>query len=853
MKQNKLFKLWLLAVILFACSGMTWGTTVNYAMSSLGLDNGIVTGTGSYTVDAVISISFEKNSAATVPTYYTADGVRLYQNATKGGSMKISVANGYKITDVVVTRAGTAGVGPAGYSIDNTTEAGTFADGTVTNSINSINATSYVEYYSKGTSSGTRTYIASIAVTYTSGSSTPTVATPSFSPGTGNYLTTQNVIITTATEGATIRYTTNGAEPTETSTEYTTPIVVSSTTTLIAKAFKAGMDPSAVAAATYSFPVQVANIAGFLATSETGNVAISGPVTVVYQNGQNLYVQDASGSLLVYGSTGKTFVNGDQLTGLMGIRDVYGGSPQMTNPVAPDATSGSAVSPLSFDLSGVTTSDLAKYVKVENVQFTADVTFSTSTAVNGTLVAPAGFTVRDNFRLGGSVLAAKNYDIIGFISYFNGTAQLFPVSITEVATTTPSITATPTSLDFGSVDIGAVSAVKTVTVTGTNLTAAPAYSVNNTEFSVTGALTTAGGILTVTYTPAAAGAGNGIITISGDDKTATVNLSGTGVIAPLDAPIAVSATSVSQSGFTANWGAVTGATGYEINVYTKEVGGDSEVLSQEFTWTENGTGGNDDLWSGSIAGSTKDIATDIPGWTFTSAYKGNNCIKMGAGSTQGVLTTPALGISGNATLTFRAAAWNGTNEQTELLLEISGGGTLDQTSVAMVKGAFTDYTVAITGATAETKITFKGKQASNSRFFLDDVLVSGSAVAITHISGSPFTSATTSQTVSGLNNSLSYYYSVIAVRGEEKSPVSNEIGPISILTGLADVRVDALAWTSSGKVMLNASAGEVIEIFNVAGQKVVSRPAVDGLNSVDVSAKGVVIVKVNNRISKVIL
>ena len=322
MKQNKLFKLWLLAVILFACSGMTWGTTVNYAMTSLGLANAQVTGTGSYTVDAVISISFAQNNAGTPPTYYSADGVRLYQNATKGGSMKISVATGYKITDVVVTRAGTAGDGPAGYSIDNTTEAGTFADNTVTNSINSINATSYVEYYSKGTSSTTRTYIASIAVTYTSGSSTPTVATPSFSPGTGNYLTTQNVIITTATEGATIRYTTNGAEPTETSTEYTTPIAVSSTTTFIAKAFKAGMDPSAVATATYSFPVQVANIAGFLATSETGNVAISGPVTVVYQNGQNLYVQDASGSLLVYGSTGKTFVNGDQLTGLMGIRGV---------------------------------------------------------------------------------------------------------------------------------------------------------------------------------------------------------------------------------------------------------------------------------------------------------------------------------------------------------------------------------------------------------------------------------------------------------------------------------------------------------------------------------------------------
>ena len=53
--------------------------------------------------------------------------------------------------------------------------------------------------------------------------------------------------------------------------------------------------------------------------------------------------------------------------------------------------------------------------------------------------------------------------------------------------------------------------------------------------------------------------------------------------------------------------------------------------------------------------------------------------------------------------------------------------------------------------------------------------------------------------------------------------------------------------------MLNASAGETIEVFNIAGQKIFNRPAVDGLNSISVNAKGVVIVKANNRISKVIL
>ena len=93
-----------LAALVVLGSGVASGTTVNYAMTSLGKGNGVAIGTGSYTVDAVISISFAQNSSGTAPTYYSSDGARLYQNATKGGSIKISVASGYKITDVVVTR-----------------------------------------------------------------------------------------------------------------------------------------------------------------------------------------------------------------------------------------------------------------------------------------------------------------------------------------------------------------------------------------------------------------------------------------------------------------------------------------------------------------------------------------------------------------------------------------------------------------------------------------------------------------------------------------------------------------------------------------------------------------------------
>lgn len=77
-----------------------------------------------------------------------------------------------------------------------------------------------------------------------------TVATPVIQPGTGTYSTTQTVSLTTTTSSATIRYTTNGTEPTESSILYASPFQISATTTIKAKGYKSGMNPSQTAQAT---------------------------------------------------------------------------------------------------------------------------------------------------------------------------------------------------------------------------------------------------------------------------------------------------------------------------------------------------------------------------------------------------------------------------------------------------------------------------------------------------------------------------------------------------------------------------------------------------------------------------
>jgi len=96
----------------------------------------------------------------------------------------------------------------------------------------------------------------------------PVVATPQISPNGGNHVGSVQVTITSSTGGADIRYTTNGNTPTSSSTQYSSSITLTSTTTIKAKAFKSGIDPSGVATA--SFTITVDNAAPKITSVSTG-------------------------------------------------------------------------------------------------------------------------------------------------------------------------------------------------------------------------------------------------------------------------------------------------------------------------------------------------------------------------------------------------------------------------------------------------------------------------------------------------------------------------------------------------------------------------------------------------------
>ncbi|MDF2801685.1 MAG: hypothetical protein K0S61_1588 [Anaerocolumna sp.] len=106
-----------------------------------------------------------------------------------------------------------------------------------------------------------------------------TVAAPVFSPNGGTYSTAQSVTVSCSTNGATIRYTTNGSVPTSSSPIYAGAINVAATQTIKACAFKTGMVDSQVVSSTYTISA-VAQVTAPIFTPASGNYSTSQNVTI---------------------------------------------------------------------------------------------------------------------------------------------------------------------------------------------------------------------------------------------------------------------------------------------------------------------------------------------------------------------------------------------------------------------------------------------------------------------------------------------------------------------------------------------------------------------------------------------
>ena len=83
--------------------------------------------------------------------------------------------------------------------------------------------------------------------------------------------------------------------------------------------------------------------------------------------------------------------------------------------------------------------------------------------------------------------------------------------------------------------------------------------------------------------------------------------------------------------------------------------------------------------------------------------------------------------------------------------------------------------------------------------------------------------------------------------------IRNLIGNTLIATDISITDTPLEVFVNNGKVIFNAKTDEIVEIYNSVGQKLIQKLTIGGINTIPVSTRGVLLVKMGSRISKVIM
>ena len=165
------------------------------------------------------------------------------------------------------------------------------------------------------------------------------------------------------------------------------------------------------------------------------------PVTAVYHSGNQLYIKDNSGFMLVYGHLDNSYNNGDQLNGIAGNWTIYNGMTEMV-PIAltfGEATPGTPVEPELITIEEIDQSMIHNYLRMENCTIDS---IAGSNGRNFTLTDETGeIIMRLNFNevtIGEDFDYDATYNVEGFLAYYkksDGTVeqlQFYPNLIEKV-------------------------------------------------------------------------------------------------------------------------------------------------------------------------------------------------------------------------------------------------------------------------------------------------------------------------------------------------------------------------------------------------------------------------------------
>lgn len=240
-----------------------------------------------------------------------------------------------------------------------------------------------------------------------------------------------SVKITCATADVAIYYSIDGVDPVvgAANTElYTEPFVLTGSFVIKAIAVKEG-ESSAVASKTMTFISTLT--CGSANTLNANERCYLSAVQVVYINGANIYVQDHTGSTLIYSTSDLGVAVGDSIIGFGGIMSPYHNLPELKPFVRADELTiihgeQPEVQKI-YDVPNLAMVNI--YAKFMNVSVEGEFT-----AAKSNLDATMGeklFVLRNNFQVPFTFEAGKEYDIVGCVAVYDTIVQLYFVSAEE--------------------------------------------------------------------------------------------------------------------------------------------------------------------------------------------------------------------------------------------------------------------------------------------------------------------------------------------------------------------------------------------------------------------------------------
>jgi hypothetical protein len=399
---------------------------------------------------------------------------------------------------------------------------------------------------------------------------------------------------------------------------------------------------------------------------------------------------------------------------------------------------------------------------------------------------------------------------------------------------------------------------------------------SNPKFTVSSSSTNVDNLpatITVTYTPTGVTSVDDEATITvtyndgADTSTATIDFTGSAVLeCDIAAPTALAASNVGKTQFTANWSEVTGASGYQLFVYTKEEGGTTTEVEGFDGVVRDGTTNKMDFGASTIS----------TGWTlnltpaasrhiyFTDTNYGTSSPSICFSTTGDYVETKTYDAPITA-FSFWAKQQSGTTSST--LIEGFNGtswATIETLSNGNVisTGSGETHTVDLTSFSDIVKIRMTFTKVAGN-LAIDDVSITYGGVTRTPVAGyNPKTisgGSTISQSVTGLQEGTTYYYVVKAVGSGacagELSAASNEVSATtSTATSVTNTSMVArLIYSQGNQVVLSAAAGEVVTVYNTVGQLLARHIATNGENRITLNYSGVVLVKAGNDVAKIVV